>query len=275
MADIVLCFSGDGEALAGRLAGALARQGYRIWSEEEGVGAPITDRIAAVRAAIVLWSPAARASEWVRAEANYARGQNKLVQASLDHSPPPMPFDRTSVAPLDGWAGDPDHPGWRRILAAVQALSPPSAPPAPKPSPPARPAQRGRSGIAVAAILFLLLAAFGAFFWMRSGPPYGGEDLPAAEAPRHRPEPAEAPPAVPPVAELPMAEPPIAEPLPGPPEAVDKAPPSAAPARPAPRPSGPRINSRNSENMRLFCQRAGRGTPQCRAFQRQLRNQSR
>ena len=274
MADIVLCFSGDGEALAGRLAGALTRHGYRIWSEEEGAGAPITDRIAAVRAAIVLWSPAARASEWVRAEANYARGQNKLVQASLDHSPPPMPFDRTSVAPLDGWAGEPDHPGWRRILAAVQALSPPSAPPAPKPPPPpARPAQRGRSGIAVAAILFLLLAAFGAFFWMRSGPPYGAEDLPAAEAPRPRAEPAEAPPAAPPVAELPMAEPSFAEPLPERPEAADEAPPSTAPVRPAPRPPGPRINRDNAANMRLFCERAGRGTPECRRFQQRLRSQ--
>lgn len=41
------------------------------------------------------------------------------------------------------------------------------------------------------------------------------------------------------------------------------------------RPTGPRINRANSENMRLFCQNAGRGTPQCRRFSQQVRNQQR
>lgn len=41
------------------------------------------------------------------------------------------------------------------------------------------------------------------------------------------------------------------------------------------RPTGPRINRRNSENMRLFCANAGAGTPQCRTFARQVRNQAR
>jgi len=49
-----------------------------------------------------------------------------------------------------------------------------------------------------------------------------------------------------------------------------------ADVRPAPRreprPRGPRINRRNSEAMIAFCQGAGRGTSQCRTFERRLRN---
>ena len=41
--------------------------------------------------------------------------------------------------------------------------------------------------------------------------------------------------------------------------------PGVAPARPRQR-SRSRINRQNSENMRLFCQNAGRGTPPCRRF---------
>ena len=142
MAAVILCYASQDEAVAGRLAAAVAGLGYSLWSEDdltaEGSGADITDRISPAKAAIVIWSEAAAASEWVRAEANFARGQKKLIQASVDDRPPPS------------------------------TVEPPPAPP-----------------------------------------------------------------------------------------------------------NGPRINRRNSQNMRLFCQRAGRGTPQCRSFARQLRNERR
>jgi hypothetical protein len=47
--------------------------------------------------------------------------------------------------------------------------------------------------------------------------------------------------------------------------------PKAAPPRPRPPRPRSRINRANSANMRAFCQNAGRGTPQCRAFSRELR----
>jgi len=42
--------------------------------------------------------------------------------------------------------------------------------------------------------------------------------------------------------------------------------PGTAPPRPKQRPPRSRINRQNSENMRLFCENAGRGTPPCRRF---------
>lgn len=282
MADIVISYAGDGERVAGQLAGALAHRGYRIWSEAEA-GGPIAERVAQARAAVILWSPAARASDWVRAEANFARGQSKLVQASIDEAPPPMPFDAAAAAPLAGWNGEPDHPGWKRIEAEVAALcgpgaaaATPRAPPAPRTAPIPRPAAPvaargggGRGLIGVMGVLFLLLAGVGTFLWMRSGPPYSKVEPPPPAASRPAATtvpraPAALPPPPPPVepmpAEEPMAEPPAPEPEPPAPQ-----------SRPEPRPTGPRINRRNSENMRLFCERAGRGTPQCRDFQRRLR----
>ena len=47
--------------------------------------------------------------------------------------------------------------------------------------------------------------------------------------------------------------------------------PKATPQRPRPVRRRSRVNRANSANMRAFCQNAGRGTPQCRAFARELR----
>lgn len=296
MADLVICYSRDGEAVASRLAGALKAEGFSLWSEGEA-SAPITDRIEEVKAAIVIWSDAARSSDWTRAEANYARGQKKLVQISADDQPPPMPFDPNKALSLAGWSGEQDHPGWQKVKSQVEALVSPFRPamvapavPAPRRREPPPPQRRG--GLRVALVLIAVAAAIGAFLWMRSGPPFGRTPAPIAlpKTPE-QPRLPEAPPLLPPptlvqteneVGPAPEEAPAPATPVtpaaglslkPEPVEARPSPPPPVA--RPAPRPSGPRINRRNSENMRLFCQRAGRGTPQCRTFQRQLRNQQR
>ena len=63
--------------------------------------------------------------------------------------------------------------------------------------------------------------------------------------------------------------------VPGQPMTANATPAADAPKAAAQRPRPPRprsrINRANSANMRAFCQNAGRGTPQCRAFTRELR----
>lgn len=275
MADVAICYSSDGEAAAGLLAAALAHAGYSIWSEERS-NVPIEDRIGDVRAAIVIWSELSRESDWIRAEANYARGQDKLIQASVDDRPPPMPFDPNAVAPLAGWCGGPDHDGWRRILARVEAqcrARPQAAAAAPAAAPARTQAPRGRGLVPAVAVLLALAVIASAFFWMRSGPPYGADSPPSKEEANRPPVASARPPE--PVPSVLLDEPILqveqfgADEAPA--EAARSEPPTAAPPS---RPSGPRINRRNAENMRLFCQGAGRGTPQCRTFERQLREQS-
>src|SRR5688572_30455402 len=137
MADVILCYARDDAAAAGRLAAAVTQRGYWLWSETDlgSAGADITDRISGAKAAIVLWSEAAAASEWVRAEANFARGQKKLIQASADGRPPPLPFRAADMVSLSGWQGGEAHPGWRRIAAELEALC--GAPGANRPTRPA------------------------------------------------------------------------------------------------------------------------------------------
>lgn len=274
MADVILCYAREDAAAAGRLAAAVRQLGYGLWSEADLGGADggdVTDRISGARAAIVLWSASAAASEWVRAEANFARGQRKLIQASLDRAPPPLPFRPADAASLAGWRGEEGHAGWRRIEAALVALCGPVPAAERRAAPAAPPARvdRGRRGRAmlVAGITVALLAAvaLATFVWMRDIAPAAPDRARVPAAARTIPA---APPAVPPVASA-APEPTIEDSVPaaGPP--ADQA--AAAPGPPA----GPRIIRENSENMRLFCERAGRGTPECRTFARRLRSQRR
>ena len=293
MADVILCYASEDAAVAGRLAAAVAAQGYSLWSEDEltqGSGADITDRISPAKAAIVIWSEAAAASEWVRAEANFARGQKKLIQATIDDRPPPLPFRPTDTISIADWRGDEAHPGWRRIRAGLEALCGPAparkaAAPAPARAvgvPPPAPAPAGRRrGWLVAGLTLALLAAvaLGTFAWMRDLAPIArqGQAPPVATSddrvrPASAAEPkAAAPEGDPTLLEVSPPEPPASEPEP-PTRTAEAPPPRGTAEAPQPRPTGPRISRENSQNMRLFCERAGRGTPQCRTFARQLRN---
>ena len=70
----------------------------------------------------MLWSVEAAKSQWVRAEADAARAAGTLVQATLDGTIPPLPFNQIHCADLIEWSGDPGAPGWRKLLASAQAL---------------------------------------------------------------------------------------------------------------------------------------------------------
>ncbi|HST36848.1 MAG TPA: TIR domain-containing protein [Allosphingosinicella sp.] len=127
MADVVISYAPENEATARQLGEVLARHGYDVWGPGGGAGAAnaeaVTEHIVAAKAVVVIWSTAAGASEWVRADANVARGLKRLVQVSADGNPPPIPFDATQVASISTWLGEDAHPGWEAIKAAVAALA--------------------------------------------------------------------------------------------------------------------------------------------------------
>ncbi|MDQ8754797.1 TIR domain-containing protein [Sphingosinicella sp. LHD-64] len=393
MADVVISYTRENEATARLVAETLAKEGYDVWRDDSPTASAVSADVIAgeigrARAVVVIWSEAASASEWVRAEANVARGMKKLVQATADDQPPPIPFDSAQVASLSTWLGDPGDADWQRVRNGVQALcgppdsektvvaaapaaavaSPPpavAAAPAPAPEPiapasasaPTATPVRGSKGGLVAAliVLFALLAGGGYWAWQQGwldgsvggassesltatlppgpgtpsaatpAPQAGGMEPPAMSAPTENSASPAAPAAdaqftqqavvraadgfalvrsAPDGAGLTVARinegeafttypqqgdwwrvrtasgavgymlaasiQPSAEAA-AQAQAVQHA--GAAPARR--RPTGPRINRANSENMRLFCQNAGQGTPQCRRFRQQLRDQRR
>lgn len=152
MADVVISYAVENEATARQLAEGVGKLGYGVWRPEGGSNAAtadaVTDHIADSKAVVVIWSSAASASDWVRAEANIARGMKKLIQVSADGNPPPVPFDAARVSSISTWLGDDAHPGWDAIKAALAGLAgPPAAPPLEPAEPVAAPPPTTATGI--------------------------------------------------------------------------------------------------------------------------------
>ncbi len=136
------------------LARRITEEGYEVWWDQDlpphlSYGDVITAKITEARAVVVVWSETAVQSEWVRAEADVARNQKKLIQAASQGVIPPLPFNQIQCASLSGWGGEPDHPGWVKIKESLLALcrdgagaaSTGAAPP-PRRTPPPRPERR-------------------------------------------------------------------------------------------------------------------------------------
>ncbi len=151
MVDVFISYSRSNQDTVRRLAEAVKRLGYVVWWDDElpphlSYGDVITEKIGAAKAAIVVWSEGSIGSEWVRAEADLARNQKKLIQTALDDCMPPMPFNQIQFASIGDWDGASDHAGWRKVKTSLVALCGPppaetgSAPvPAPAAPPPIAP----------------------------------------------------------------------------------------------------------------------------------------
>lgn len=147
MSDVFISYSRENQEVVRRLAEAVKRQGYSVWWDDQlpphlSYGDVIAAKVGGAKAAIVVWSANAVASEWVRAEADMARNQKKLIQTSIDGRDPPMPFNQLHYVSLADWDGNDDHPGWTKVKeslaalcgapgaeATVVAAAPPAAPP--------------------------------------------------------------------------------------------------------------------------------------------------
>src|SRR5690242_8474247 len=136
MTDVFVSYAHSDGAIAERVAEALRREGFRVWRDDElpahrAYADVIEERLKSAGAVVVLWSAEAAKSQWVRAEADTARSAGTLVQALLDGTMPPLPFNQIQCADLSGWEGQGDSPGWNKLVASVAALVGQSAPEAP------------------------------------------------------------------------------------------------------------------------------------------------
>ena len=128
MPEVFISYARPTENEARRVAEALKALGFDVWLDDELLphrpyAEVIEERLHQAKAVVVLWSQQALHSQWVRSEANHGRAANKLVQASLDGTAPPMPFDQIQYAKLNGWAGDPQAPEWRKIARSIEELT--------------------------------------------------------------------------------------------------------------------------------------------------------
>ncbi len=152
MADVFVSYARVDEPQAERVAEALRADGYRAWRDDElpahrAYAEVIEERLKSAKAVVVLWSAEAAKSQWVRAEADAARELGTLIQATLDGGVPPMPFNQIQCAVLSDWDGDRNAPGWRKLVASVQALA--GAPAGDKPT-----ARKSRRQLSVCVLPF-------------------------------------------------------------------------------------------------------------------------
>jgi adenylate cyclase len=127
MSDVFISYARPDEAQATRVADGLRELGYRVWRDDElpahrAYAEVIEERLKSAKAVVVLWSADAAKSQWVRAEADSARSAGTLIQATLDGTIPPMPFNQIQSADLARWDGA-EAPGWRKLAASVAALA--------------------------------------------------------------------------------------------------------------------------------------------------------
>ena len=176
MADVFISYARSSAADAKRMSDLLEGQGYSVWFDEDlPAHRPYADVIAseldAASAVIVLWSDEAVRSHWVRSEGNRARESGRLVQARLDESQLPMPFDQIQCADLRKWSGG-QTTGWQSIVSAVAALANHEAPEA-----------IAGPGVPPAADRRRLLIAGGAVAALAAGAPFAWRAFKSPEPP--------------------------------------------------------------------------------------------
>jgi adenylate cyclase len=128
MAHVFISYARPDEPLATLIADGLREGGFEVWRDDElpahrAYAEVIEERINGAGAVVVLWSAEAAKSHWVRAEADTARTRRTLVQASLDGTIPPLPFNQIQCADLKSWDGQRTAAGWRKLMASVGELA--------------------------------------------------------------------------------------------------------------------------------------------------------
>src|SRR6476646_10740221 len=136
MSHVFISYARPDEPLASLIADGLREGGFEVWRDDElpahrAYAEVIEERIRGADAVVVLWSSEAARSHWVRAEADTARAALTLIQASLDGTLPPLPFNQIQCADLKGWDGQRTAPACRKLVASVTELAGSRAEPEP------------------------------------------------------------------------------------------------------------------------------------------------
>jgi adenylate cyclase len=127
MSEVFISYARSTASQAKEVANALRVLGYSVWRDDDlpahrSYADVIDERLRSAKAVVVIWSAEALKSQWVRAEADVARKAGTLVQLNIDGTIPPLPFDQIQCAEMNGWSGDTDAPGWRKIVASITDL---------------------------------------------------------------------------------------------------------------------------------------------------------
>lgn len=196
MADVFVSYQKRDRALAQRVVNALSQSGYSVWWDDRLTPAERWDRmiereLLQAKCVLVLWTPRSVESEWVRIEANAAKGAKppKLVQARFEQCELPIAFSLTQFADVAERDLGTQSDGWIKVVEWVQlyagqpeqergAIDTPSGATALRSQAPA--ASRDRPWLAYVALVVTALLAGGLRAYAATGGPMLA-DLAAAD----------------------------------------------------------------------------------------------
>lgn len=126
MADVFISFKSEEQDHARRVAMALESEGLSVWwaahlASGQTYPAEIETQLRSAKVVVVLWSPAAVESLWVRAEATLALDRALLMPAMIEACAVPLPFNVLQTVDLTKWQGQPGHAGWQGLLRTIVA----------------------------------------------------------------------------------------------------------------------------------------------------------
>ncbi len=124
MADIFISYQPERQPAAQHLANVLELYGYSVWFDRgEGQagfgGGQVEQELRGARAVIVLWCTMSRENDWVKEQANVAKGLNTLIPTWLEKVNPPMGFTLAETIDLSAWDGSPRSPVLTRLLIEI------------------------------------------------------------------------------------------------------------------------------------------------------------
>lgn len=123
--DLFLSYAREDRATAQQLAHALGEEGFSVWWDREiRGGSDFTEEIAAklhaARRVIVLWSPKAVASSFVRDESARARDASKLLPVRIEEVDLPLGFGQLQTLDLIDWDGEREAAAFRAVVNEVR-----------------------------------------------------------------------------------------------------------------------------------------------------------
>ncbi len=127
MASIFISYKRENLAPVQRIVEGLRGAGLSVWWDQDiAPDAPweatIERELNAAKVAIVAWSPAAIASDNVKAEARSARSEGKLIQVFVETCEPPLFFGERQGVNLSSWNGAASDPRFVTVLEAARAV---------------------------------------------------------------------------------------------------------------------------------------------------------
>lgn len=131
MADIFISYSQKDREFVQRLVQALGEEGYALWWDHEirageAFDELIEDALKRIRCVVCVWSRHSVDSQWVRAEAAWAKDRNLLVSTRIDDTVDlPLKFYNVHTKDLTGWDGTRQDTVFRDLVADIHKIAGP------------------------------------------------------------------------------------------------------------------------------------------------------